>query len=176
MKQIIESVRICRSTLSSTRLASPAIVKSFRDGLAVTADVHLTSWHAVDTTHPQLSSPGTDSPGTEMKEYWRFLSGCDRIQGVWRIDAAEESWLGDPSVSVAIIFSLTVSLGILIKQSHFHNVITLLFYLVSHYVLVKLRYEGKKRFFLWSITEDQPNIFAHCVITKKRSGKKSSFF
>lgn len=65
----IENVHICTATLWWTHLVSPVIAESFRIGPAVTADTHLASWHTVDTTHPQLSSLGMFTLGSEMKEY-----------------------------------------------------------------------------------------------------------
>lgn len=64
-----EYKKICTHRMHWTHLVSPVIAESFRIGPAVTADTHLTSWHTVETTHPQLSSPGTFTFGTEMKEY-----------------------------------------------------------------------------------------------------------
>jgi len=90
---------MCTYLTDWTVLVSPVIAESLRIGPAVTADTHLTSWHTADTTHPQLSSPGTFTFGSEMKEYAGGFSDCDRIQDVWRIDAVKENWLIYPSVS-----------------------------------------------------------------------------
>ncbi len=108
----IQNVHICTATLSWTHLVSPVIAESFRTSPAVSADTHLTSWHGGHDISTAAISRDGNSWLRDEGICWRFLTDCDRIQGVWRIDAEEENCLSYPSVSAgeyqraALIFHL----------------------------------------------------------------------
>lgn len=121
----IKKVHICTASLSWTHLVSPVNAEPFRMSPAVGADTpHVLTRGGHDISTAVISR---DAHSWLWDEgiCWRFLTDCDRIQGVWRIDAVEENWLGYPSVSAGeyqrapLIFHLSSSLDIFIEHIHY---------------------------------------------------------